>query len=251
MSNPKNKDGIQSYFEGAGFDSLRVVYSDEACDGFRSAIRRGHSQVVETVVSWLRPVKGMDTQSVLDVGCGTGAVAVPLAIAGARVDAIDFSARMIQAAQERARRAQVPPARLKFAVGDLSSVNASYDAVVCIDVFARYSTEASIGLLKQLASRANSRLIFTFTPKKAMDPLWLAIGGLVAKRRQAPPLYTHSTEAITGGLRTLGWTIHRQAQISAGWKSYFCCLVEARPEGSRAGVGIDGFRFAGEGRREI
>jgi magnesium-protoporphyrin O-methyltransferase len=240
MTNTEIKHRIRSYFEGPGFDSLRVVYSDERCDGFRNAIRRGHTQVVETVVSWLSPAHVMETQSVLDAGCGTGALAVPLALAGARVDAIDFSAKMIEAARERARRAQTPPGRLNLAVGDLSSVNALYDAVVCIDVFARYSTEATIELLKQLASRAGSRLIFTFTPKKAMDPVWLAIGGLVAKRRQAPPLYTHSTEAITEGLRTLGWTIHRRVQISAGWNSYFCCLVEARPEGGGAGVGIAG-----------
>jgi magnesium-protoporphyrin O-methyltransferase len=230
MTDSETKHSIQSYFNGAGFESLRVAYSDEACDGFRAAIRSGHSLVVETVVSWLSSAQGIGTQSVLDAGCGTGALAVPLAVAGARVDAIDFSAQMIEAAEERARRAQASAGRLKFAVGDLSAVSASYDTVVCIDVFARYSTEKSIAILKHLASLARSRLIFTFTPKKAMDPVWLAIGGLVAKRRQAPPLYTHSNEAIAGALRTLGWTIHREEQISAGWKSYFCCLVDAHPQ---------------------
>jgi len=146
-----------------------------------------------------------------------------------RVDAIDFSAKMIEAAKERASRAQAPPERLRFAIGDLSSVSESYDAVVCIDVFARYSTEASMEILKRLSSLARSRMIFTFTPKKVMDPVLLAIGGLVAKRRQAPPLYTHSKEAIAKTLGSLGWTIHRQTQVSAGWNSYFCCLVEARP----------------------
>jgi len=62
-----------------------------------------------------------------------------------------------------------------------------------------------------------------------MDPVLLAIGGWVARRRQAPPLYTHSKETIAKTLQALGWTIHRQAQVSAGWNSYFCSLVEARP----------------------
>lgn len=228
MTDTQIKDRIQSYFDGAGFDSLRLVYGDEACDGFRSAIRRGHREVIETVVSWLDPSQGLGTRSVLDAGCGTGSLAVPLALAGARVDAIDFSAKMIEAAKERARRAQAPLDRLRFVVGDLASVSEPYDVVVCIDVFARYSTEASMGILKQLCSLARSRTIFTYTPKKALDPVLLAIGGVVAKRRQAPPLHTHSKEAIAKTLQTLGWTIHRQVQISAGWKSYFCCLVEAR-----------------------
>ena len=229
MMDTQIKDGIQSYFDGAGFESLRQVYSDEACDGFRGAIRKGHSEVVETVVSWLGPGQDSDLGSVLDAGCGTGALAVPLALAGARVDAIDFSAKMIEAARERARRSQVSTGRLSLAVRDLSSVRESYDAVVCIDVFARYSTEASMEILKQLCSLARSRVIFTFTPKKAMDPVLLAIGGWVARRRQAPPLYTHSKETIAKTLQALGWTIHRQAQVSAGWNSYFCYLVEARP----------------------
>lgn len=232
----QTKDRIQSYFDGAGFESLHLVYGDEACGGFRSAIRRGHREVVETVVAWLGSPQGFDTRSILDAGCGTGSLAVPLALAGAQVDAIDFSAKMIEAAKERASRAQVSPDRLRFTVGDLSSVRESYDAVVCIDVFARYSTEMSMGFLKELCSLARSRTIFTFTPKKTMDPIWLAIGGLVAKRRQAPPLYTHSKDAIENTLQTLGWTIHRRAQISAGWKSYFCCLVEARPKSGISGA---------------
>jgi magnesium-protoporphyrin O-methyltransferase len=233
MTDATTKDRVRSYFNGAGFESLRLVYGDEACDGFRSAIRRGHREVVETVVSWLGHSTGFETLSVLDAGCGTGALAVPLALAGARVDAMDFSAKMIEAAKERARQAQIPPERLKFLVGDLDSVREPYDVVVCIDVFARYSTEAAVRILKQLGAMAKTRLIFTFTPKKVMDPAWLAIGAMVAKRSQAPPLYTHSKEVIAKTLQTLGWTIHRQPQISAGWKSYFCCLVEARRNDAR------------------
>ena len=221
---------IRSYFEGAGFESLRVVYSDEACDGFRRSMRRGHSRVVETVLSWLAAPAGTEMQTVLDAGCGTGSLAVPLALSGARVDGIDFSMKMISAAEDRARRAETPPGRLRFSVGDLSTVDRSYDAVVCIDVFARYSTEASIAMLKQLAGLARSRLIFTFTPKKALDPLWLAIGGLVAGLRKAPPLCTHRSDVFARALGVLGWRIQRQEQISCGGRSYFCRLVEARPE---------------------
>jgi magnesium-protoporphyrin O-methyltransferase len=228
MRDTQSAEKLRSYFEGPGFDSLSLVYGDEACDGFRSAIRKGHREVIETVISWLGSSQALEQCSVLDAGCGTGALAVPLALAGARVDAIDFSANMVAAAEERARQAQAPAGRLKFAVGDLAGVRETYDAVVCIDVFARYPTEATLGTLKQLASLTRSRLIFTFTPKQFMDPILLAIGGVVAKRRQAPPLYTHSKEAIVRSLTALGWEVYHRKQFSAGWKSYFCCLVDAR-----------------------
>jgi magnesium-protoporphyrin O-methyltransferase len=228
MQQLQSSEIIKSYFEGAGFDRLRMAYADKVDEGYKSSIRDGHREVVETVVDWLGQT--LDQCSLLDAGCGTGAIAVPLALAGARVDAIDLSSRMIAEGEARAREANVPTGRLKFAVGDLAAVEQTYDAVVCIDVFARYSTEASIGILKQLATLAKSRLIFTYTPKQLLDPVLLAIGGFVAKRRQAPPLYTHSKKAIAGSLASLGWKIHRQKLVTAGWKSYFCCLVEARRE---------------------
>jgi len=112
-----------------------------------------------------------------------------------------------------------------------------YDTVVCVDVFARYSTEDSVAILKQLAALARSRLIFTFTPKKVLDPALLVIARIVAKRRQAPPLHTHRTDVITGALGAIGWMILREQEISAGRRSYFCRLVQASPDPDSAGRG--------------
>jgi len=67
MMYTQTKHGIQSYFDGAGFESLRLVYGDEPCDGFRNAIRTGHREVIETVVSWLGSTQGLDARSVLAV----------------------------------------------------------------------------------------------------------------------------------------------------------------------------------------
>jgi len=58
--------------------------------------------------------------------------------------------------------------------------------------------------------------------------LWHFIGALYARRNQALPLYTHRREAILNALESLGWTIYREAKVSAGFRSYFCRLVEVR-----------------------
>jgi magnesium-protoporphyrin O-methyltransferase len=219
---------IQSYFDGAGFERLRVIYGEEQCTGFRRIVRQGHQQVVDTLLSWLGPQNGVKSQTVLDAGCGTGSLSIPLAQAGAVVHGVDFSERMIETAQNRARQLGVPAGRLVFDVRDLKSISQSYDTVVCIDVFARYSTEAAIDMLRDLSSLARGSLIFTFTPKTVLDYLLHAIGGVYAKRNQALPLYTHSRKDIVNAVESFGWTIHREAKFSAGFGSYFCRLVEVR-----------------------
>jgi SAM-dependent methyltransferase len=68
--------------------------------------------------------------SVLDVGCGTGSLAVLLGHAGYDVHGIDFSERMVAAAREKARVAGV---EARFEVGDAQAPAvgaASYDVVL-------------------------------------------------------------------------------------------------------------------------
>jgi magnesium-protoporphyrin O-methyltransferase len=219
---------IQSYFDGAGFERLSVIYGEEQLSGFRRVVREGHRQVVGTVLSWLCPGNTVESLTVLDAGCGTGSLSIPLAQAGAVVDGIDFSERMIEAARYRARQMGEPEGRLTLEVRDLKSVSQRYDAVVCIDVFARYSTPAAIEMLQQLSSLARERLVFTFTPKTVLDYVLRMIGAVHARRSKALPLYTHSMKAILNPLESFGWTVHRDAKFSAGFRSYFCTLIEAR-----------------------
>jgi magnesium-protoporphyrin O-methyltransferase len=189
-------------------------------------VRKGHSEVLGTVLSWLHAEQAIAGNTILDAGCGSGTASIPLAATGATVHAADFSEKMIEAARERAGRESIPADRLSFAVCDFMSIRGSYDTVLCIDVLARYSTAASTALLAHLTSLASSRLILTYTPKGPLDRLWLAIGNRYANRRKAAPLYTHRESDIRTALDSLGWTIHREVKVAAGFRSYFCRLLE-------------------------
>jgi ubiquinone/menaquinone biosynthesis C-methylase UbiE len=72
-------------------------------------------------------VAGLD---VADVGCGTGRHAIPLAVAGARVTALDFSPRMLAVA-----RGKPGAERVRFVEHDLGAplplADRSFDRVLC------------------------------------------------------------------------------------------------------------------------
>ncbi len=59
---------------------------------------------------------------VLELGCGTGRLAVPLAEAGFRVTGVDFSTAMLEIAGERAAAAGKAAERLTLVTGDFASV---------------------------------------------------------------------------------------------------------------------------------
>jgi SAM-dependent methyltransferase len=70
-------------------------------------------------------------QSVLDVGTGTGVVAITAARAGARVTGLDLTPELLDQARENARIAQMP--QIVWTEGDVESLpypDASFDVVV-------------------------------------------------------------------------------------------------------------------------
>ena len=91
------------------------------------SMRRSGEQFVEE----LGPVAGLD---VLDLGCGDGTTALPLAERGARVTGIDIAANLVAAGNRRAARAGLD--NLRFQQGDacdLSGVaDESFDLVVSV-----------------------------------------------------------------------------------------------------------------------
>ncbi len=78
-----------------------------------------------------RPLAGLD---VLDVGCGGGLLAEPLARLGARVTGIDPSARNVAVAADHAREAGLTIAYRRGAVEDLAAGGRRFDAVLALEV---------------------------------------------------------------------------------------------------------------------
>jgi magnesium-protoporphyrin O-methyltransferase len=106
-------------------------------------IRTGHAQTVEKVLKWLDDEGGVKGTTFCDCGCGTGSLAVPLALKGAAVTASDISSSMVEEAARRykqavAGRAAAPAKAPVWEAKDLESVSGKFDVVVCLDVMIHY-----------------------------------------------------------------------------------------------------------------
>lgn len=115
----------------------------------------------------------------LDVGCGTGTSSIFLAQAGWQVVGVDWVARAVEQALQRARQADVLPAQIRFLQADITSAD--------------------------------------FLPGEAAFDLWLDIGclhGLEAGARQTYAAHVDRLVGPDGMLRLYVWRQHeREGQV--------------------------------------
>ena len=89
-------------------------------------------------------------ETVLDVGCGTGATSLALARAGAKVTGLDASAALIRVAQDHARASGLA---IDYRSGELAELGGQFDLITCMEVIEHVADpEAFVDLLaKRLA----------------------------------------------------------------------------------------------------
>ncbi len=94
------------------------------------------------ILGWINRC-GINPQSVLDLGCGTGRHAIELARRGVRVCGVDLSEPMIQIAQSRINSLpEEMSSRLSFIIRDIRQLrlDKTFDAVVCLFHVLSYQT---------------------------------------------------------------------------------------------------------------
>ena len=120
-------------------------------------------------------------QRVLDIGTGTGVLAIVAARLGAKVEAIDTSTDAIANAQANAERNQIPAESIRFIVGDATDAKVELDDIVVANV--------TIDIHREIADtlRTSNKII---------------VSGLLGRQfRQLRSLY-HSHRAAT--IRSIG-----------------------------------------------
>lgn len=165
MNTVDDKTVVKEYFNATGFDRWRRIYGDGEVNKVQLDIRTGHQQTVDTVLSWLKADGNLGDLSICDAGCGVGSLSIPLAQAGAKVNASDISEKMVGEAKERAIDSLGNSSNPTFTVQDLEALSGSYHTVICLDVLIHYPQDKAVHMISHLASLAESRLILSFAPK--------------------------------------------------------------------------------------
>ena len=106
----------------------RAFYAALGADGLAARTRPEFDRRIIGQLVQLMPDHGR----VLDVGCGYGRIAIPLAKAGFTVSGLDLSPTMIAAARENADSADVA---IEFVVGSMTALPyeaGSFDIIACL-----------------------------------------------------------------------------------------------------------------------
>ncbi|GAQ91879.1 magnesium protoporphyrin IX S-adenosyl methionine O-methyl transferase [Klebsormidium nitens] len=223
------KTAVKNYFNSTGFDRWKRIYGEtDDVNKVQLDIRTGHAQTVDKVLNWLKSEGSLEGITVADAGCGTGSLAIPLAMEGAKVSASDISEAMVSEAEARwAEQSGGRGTKPVFEASDLESLTGKYHTVACLDVFIHYPDGKAQEMVKHLASLAEQRLIISFAPKTLAYLVLKRIGELFPGPSKATRAYLHAEDDIEAALREAGWKVTKKEMTATSF--YFSRLFEAVP----------------------
>jgi magnesium-protoporphyrin O-methyltransferase len=225
MNTVDDKTVVKEYFNATGFDRWQRIYGDGEVNNVQLDIRTGHQQTVDTVLSWLNADGNLADLSICDAGCGVGSLSIPMAEAGAKVNASDISEKMVNEAQARAKNSLGQTVNPTFTVQDLEALSGSYHTVICLDVLIHYPQDKAAQMIGHLASLADSRLILSFAPKTVALSLLKKIGSFFPGPSKATRAYLHREADVVKILENNGFCVQRSAMTRT--RFYFSRILEA------------------------
>lgn len=160
--------------EIARFSQLAASWWDE--NGPMKPLHRMNPVRLGYVRDWGLGEREWKNVSVLDVGCGAGLVAEPLARVGAKVTAIDASEQNIEIAKAHAKAEGVELDYRFTTAEELVAENKSYDIVTALEIIEHVSdVEAFLDALAALV-KPGGRLFISTLNRTVMSYLFAKLG---------------------------------------------------------------------------
>lgn len=209
---------LQTYFDQTAKDAWAQLTSDVKVSKIRETVRAGRDAMRAMILSWLPA--DMAGAVLLDAGCGTGALSVEAARAGARVIAVDIAGNLVELARERAPTELAD--RIDFKVGDLLDPTlGAFDHVVAMDSLIHYPTREIVRVLAGVSARTSTSIVFTFAPQTPLLSMMWGMGLLFPRANRAPALEPVSEPALRKAIANephLGpWRVARTQRIISGF----------------------------------
>jgi magnesium-protoporphyrin O-methyltransferase len=209
---------LAAYFDQTAHEAWAALTSDAPVSKIRATVRAGRDRMRATLLSWLP--EAMDGRTLLDAGCGTGALSVAAAARGATVTAVDLSPRLVALAQERAP--QDIAGSVRFESGDmLSPAFGVFDHVVAMDSLIHYNAPDIVRALAALAPRVCGSILFTIAPASPLLSAMHLIGKAFPRADRAPAIAPVSPQALARRMAAApalaGWRLARSERIASGF----------------------------------
>jgi magnesium-protoporphyrin O-methyltransferase len=221
---------LEVYFDRTAADAWARLTSTAPVGRIRATVRAGRNEMRNTLLGYLPPA--LSGATLLDAGCGTGALSLETAERGATVLAIDLSPTLITLAQERTCP-RAGSGRVEFRVGDmLDPALGEFDHIVAMDSLIHYGARDVMDVLAALASRTRRSLLFTFAPRTPLLMAMWAAGRLFPRKNRAPALEPIAESVLRRRVsrdpRLTGFRVGRTRLIDRGfYKSRAMELVRA------------------------
>ena len=221
---------LQTYFDRTAVEAWARLTSTAPVSRIRATVRAGRDRMRATLLGFLPP--DLTGTTLLDAGCGTGALSVEAALRGAGVVAIDLSPNLVELAGQR-----LPPAlnagSIEFRVGDMfDPALGRFTHVAAMDSLIHYRRADVVRVLAGFAARTDRSIVFTFAPKTAALTLLWAVGRLFPRRNRAPAIEPISERSLRRDLAVepalRGWRVGRTQRVASGfYKSQAMELIKS------------------------
>lgn len=215
----RRKGQLETYFDRTAAETWARLTSDAPVSKIRETVRAGRDRMRATLLSYLP--EDMTGLTLLDAGCGTGALTIEALRRGAKVTAIDISANLVNVAKERLPE-DIDPSMVSFRVGDMLSPElGDFDHVVSMDSLIHYRRSDVVASIGGLAGRTAGSIVFTFAPRTPLLSIMHAVGKLFPRSDRSPAIEPIGQDglrrALTASPALADWQIGRGERIVSGF----------------------------------
>jgi magnesium-protoporphyrin O-methyltransferase len=215
----QRRSEVETYFDRTAVEAWSRLTSDAPVGRIRATVRAGRDTMRATLLGWLPA--DLDGRSLLDAGCGTGALSIAAAGRGARVTAIDISPNLIRLAIER-HAGETTAKDLAFVVGDMLDPGLGrFDHVAAMDSLIHYDAPHIVAALAGLAARTRHSIVFTFAPRTPALAAMHFTGRMFPRADRAPRIVPVAEATLRRAIAAAPglslWQVGRTLRVSRGF----------------------------------
>jgi len=215
MTYDATRDRLETYFDRTAAETWARLTSEAPVSRIRATVRAGRDRMRATLLARL-PAE-MTGLTLLDAGCGTGALAIEAARRGATVTAVDIAPSLLEVARERLP-ADVA-GRIRFLAGDMLDPGLGrFDHVVAMDSLIHYRTPDIAAALARLAGRTARSIVFTVAPSTPALQAMHLVGRAFPRADRSPAIVPVSAARLASALAPLSdWRLAAAGRVRSGF----------------------------------